>query len=133
MRCGRFGKARREWPNPPFLAVLCVIYLISGLSSFACTGTPAAHPGTITLRLGSRDAVEARGVLTRLLYSERLIGVDWHGRPQPWLATDWQWQDDERTGEKRALEIHLRRGVKFHDGTMLSAPLVASILWANCG
>jgi peptide/nickel transport system substrate-binding protein len=108
--------------------VLCLTSLIVGLSSFGCTGSPPAPQGTTTLRLGIRNAVEARGVLTRFLYAERLIAVDWHGRPQPSLATDWQWQDDERTLEKRTLEIHLRQGVRFHDGTMLSAPLVASIL-----
>jgi peptide/nickel transport system substrate-binding protein len=52
-----------------------------------------------------------------------LIAIDWHGRPQPALSTEWKWQDDGR-----ALELQLRQGVTFHDGTPLTASVVAEIL-----
>jgi len=41
----------------------------------------------------------------------------------PRLATEWFWRDDGRT-----LQIRLRPGVKFHDGTPVTGAVVASIL-----
>jgi peptide/nickel transport system substrate-binding protein len=76
-----------------------------------------------TLRLGIRDTIEARAVFTPILFAERLIAIDWHGRPQPVLATDWVWQDDGR-----ALTVHLRHDVTFHDGTPFTGPVVVDIL-----
>ena len=62
-------------------------------------------------------------VLTNFLFAEHLIAIDWQGRPQQALATDWQWKED-------GLELHvqLRQGVTFHDGTALTAQVVAEIL-----
>jgi peptide/nickel transport system substrate-binding protein len=102
--------------------VLCLGALVLGVAP-GCSGPQASPAGTTTLRLGIRDAVDARAVLTRFLFAERLIAIDWYGRPQPSLATDWRWQDYGRT-----LEIHLRQGVRFHDGTPLTAALVATVL-----
>jgi len=123
MRRGCFDRARRRWRSLPFRAVLCLTVAISGPMVSGCTAPPLEPPKTTTLRLGIRDAVDARGVLTRFLFAERLIAIDWSGRPQKSLATDWQWVE-----EGRALEIHLRQGVTFHDGTPLTAPLVTTIL-----
>ena len=41
----------------------------------------AASENVITLRLGSQDVAEAKGVLTDLLFAEPLLVMDWHGRP----------------------------------------------------
>ena len=67
--------------------------------------------------------VDTPTVLTNFLFAEHLIAIDWQGRPQQALATDWQWQED-------GLELHvqLRQGVTFHDGTALTAQVVADIL-----
>jgi peptide/nickel transport system substrate-binding protein len=123
MRYGSFDRARPRWRSLPSWAGLCFALATSGAATSGCKAPPIEPPKTTTLKLGIRDAVDARGVLTRFLFAERLIAIDWYGRPQQSLATDWQWGD-----EGRALEIHLRRGVTFHDGTPLTAPLVVSIL-----
>jgi peptide/nickel transport system substrate-binding protein len=48
--------------------------------------------------------------------------MGWDGRPQGILATGWKWKD------AKTLEMWLRQGVTFHDGTPLKAPVVAEIL-----
>lgn len=51
------------------------------------------------------------------LYAEPLIDTDWTGdlRPVPGLATAWRRLDD------RTVEFDLREGVRFHDGTAMTA------------
>lgn len=50
---------------------------------------------------------------------EALFRMDVNGRPTPLLAETWEWSPDGR-----ALTIHLRKGVKFHDGTDFGAEAV---------
>jgi peptide/nickel transport system substrate-binding protein len=80
---------------------------------------PQAH----TLRIGVQNAAEALPVLTDLLYTDPLLTIDSHGRPSLRLASDSQWLDDGRT-----LQIAIRPGVKFHDGTPVTAVAVADVL-----
>jgi peptide/nickel transport system substrate-binding protein len=123
MRYQIFGGALRRWRKRSSLAALC---LFAAVSTAGVPGCPPPSPELqepATLRLGSRDARDARAVLTRFLYAERLIAIGWNGRPQQALATEWHWLDDGK-----ALEINLRKGVTFHDGTALTASLVADIL-----
>jgi len=47
---------------------------------------------------------------------ETLIAYDETGAPAPWLATSWQ-----ADAEAKTYTIHLREGVKFHDGTDFNA------------
>ena len=60
---------------------LCLLLAASGALS-GCSPTPAKPAGVVTLRLGTRDAANAVTVLSRFLFAERLIGIDWNGRPQ---------------------------------------------------
>ncbi len=83
-----------------------------------------ASENVITLRLGSQDVAEAKGVLTDLLFAEPLLVMDWHGRPGPWLSTG----SPEWLEEGRALKVALRSDVKFHDGSPMTAASVAAIL-----
>ncbi len=53
------------------------------------------------------------------LFSESLVIQDRNGNVQPRLATSWRWLRDGRT-----LEMKLRDGVQFHDGTMMNAEAV---------
>ena len=50
---------------------------------------------------------------------QRLLGVDEEGALQPQLATSWELSPDEKY-----YTVHLRKGVKFHDGTDFNAQAV---------
>jgi len=107
----------------------CGVFLLWSLFTLACTSKPSS---TSTSRseliignpeglvegtdLGIRQTAAALSVesLTQL-------GVD--GRPIPRLAESWWW-----TNDGKQLNVNLRRGVTFHDGTSLTAPLAAKIL-----
>ena len=49
---------------------------------------------------------------------EHLIDLDKDGNMVPGLATSWRWLDEQ------TLEVHLRQGVKFHNGEVLDAEIV---------
>ena len=68
----------------------------------------------------------ARRNITSLIF-ETLTTTDDTGRVRPGLATAWQ---ESAVGQPKTQrwEFHLRRGVKFHDGTALSPEIVASSL-----
>jgi len=88
-----------------------------------CHRAPSPTAEAYTLRIGTQSALETLGVLTELLYTDPLVAIDWHGRPSLRLATDYRWQDEGRT-----LEVSLRPGVKFHDGTPVTAAAVVAAL-----
>lgn len=67
------------------------------------------------------DSVGARNLVA--LIFDTLVTVDATGRPQSALAESWQTVRGDR-----GLEFHLRRNVKFHDGSPLTAEITASSL-----
>ncbi|HLW84094.1 MAG TPA: ABC transporter substrate-binding protein [Candidatus Sulfotelmatobacter sp.] len=74
----------------------------------------------------------ARRNLTFLLF-ETLVTADGRGRLHPGLATVWQAASGQTAGNQR-WRLQVRRGVKFHDGTPLSADgAAASLRVANPG
>ncbi len=99
----------------------------------ASTGTTAA-PSPVMLRATLTDsrptenlnplAAEFRGPagVTSLLYDSLARVVD--GRVLPWLASTWEWQDDDGDGSRIA-EVTLRDGLRWHDGEPLTAADVA--------
>jgi peptide/nickel transport system substrate-binding protein len=123
MRCRGIDRQRESWHRLPSWVVLCLIITIACTAAPGCAPPPPESPALITLRLGTRDTVDSRVVLTRFLFAEHLINTGWNGRPEAALATNWQWTD-----EGHSLEIQLRQNVTFHDGTPLTAPVVAEIL-----
>jgi peptide/nickel transport system substrate-binding protein len=66
----------------------------------------------------------ARRSLTMLMF-DTLVSTDENGRVQPSLATTWQ----AETGSQR-WHFRIRPGVKFHDGTLLTAEIAAGSLRA---
>ena len=50
---------------------------------------------------------------------ENLLILNAAGEPQPWLATDWEWDADNL-----GLTLTIRQGVKFHDGSDFNADAV---------
>jgi peptide/nickel transport system substrate-binding protein len=68
----------------------------------------------------------ARRSLTWLMF-DGLVTLDGNGRVQPALAISWQALQGSQAGSQR-WQLRIRRGVKFHDGTLLSAEVAAASL-----
>ena len=51
---------------------------------------------------------------------EGLVKIGEDGRPTAWLAQNWEYTPDGRT-----LKVHLRPGLTFHDGSAVTAQVVA--------
>jgi peptide/nickel transport system substrate-binding protein len=82
----------------------------------------------VVLRVGVGEAASASpqsGIrpVVQNLSIEALTRVGRDGRAQPWLAKDWQTSPDGR-----AVTVQLRENVRFHDGTPLTAEMVAETL-----
>jgi len=69
------------------------------------------------------DPTKGGYTLLRYGIAETLIAVGKDGRLIPHLATSWEVGEDEKTWT-----ISLRKGVKFHDGSEMTAPVVAEYL-----
>jgi peptide/nickel transport system substrate-binding protein len=109
------------------VAALCLLALIGGLIPVGgCFRQAPPSVGSQTLRIGMAKTEEALDVLVEKLSAEPLLVLDRHGRVVTRLASEWHWRDD-----RRALTVQLRPGVRFHDGTPVTAPAVAAILRKN--
>ncbi|MGH9662091.1 MAG: ABC transporter substrate-binding protein [Bryobacteraceae bacterium] len=75
---------------------------------------------TSSLDPAEADASPARERLSALAF-DSLGRLDGRGAPQPSLAVAWE-------RDARHWRFRLRSGVRFHDGTPLTAPLVATAL-----
>lgn len=73
--------------------------------------------------MGSSARKSAVPNLADLFYAEPLLQREWDGRVTPKLVTSWSWEDGGRT-----LRLGLKRGAILHDGTPLSAPIVAEFI-----
>jgi peptide/nickel transport system substrate-binding protein len=72
-------------------------------------GTPVSPTKLVTWNQGYD------GRFMKALF-DTLVRIDENGELQPWLATSWELRPDGR-----ALTLHLRNDVKFHDGTPFNA------------
>ena len=70
-----------------------------------------SSPNNLDLRVGTDAQSERVGALI----FDALVKKDAHYNLQPWLATSWEQPDD------LTWVFHLRDGVRFHDGRLLSA------------
>lgn len=73
--------------------------------------------------IGGTDPSKSGYVFTRLEVAETLLDADDGGQPRPALAASWTVSDDRLTWRFR-----LRDGVRFHDGTPLTAEAAAASL-----
>ena len=72
-------------------------------------------PTNLDIRIGSDAQAEHIGALI----FDPVVRKDEHYNLQPWLAERWEWADP------RTLVLHIRDGVRFHDGKPLDATDVA--------
>lgn len=111
-------------------------WLVASSMLLSMAAGAATHPqygGTLRvelqeapLSLDPADTAEADSFARRNLLGlifERLVTVDDRGRTHPALATDWE----TAPGDQR-WEFRLRRGIGFHDGSPLTAEIVAASL-----
>jgi peptide/nickel transport system substrate-binding protein len=110
------------------VAMTAVVALV-GLASGACrqSGGNPANGIRPTLRIGvggfASTGNEGLRSLAQVQAVESLARLSDDGRPQPWLAHDWNLSPDGLS-----LTMNLVSGVKFHDGSALTADIVANAL-----
>jgi peptide/nickel transport system substrate-binding protein len=106
-----------------------LISLLASLSWVAAGGRAETRPrygGTLNVEIHDAitftDPGDWPAQLVPLVY-DRLVQLDDRGEPRPALAISWQ-----HDAENKRWELHLRPGVKFHDGSPLNAASVAASL-----
>lgn len=124
----RRNSIRRLSIDPAF-----VITVLAAVVTCAASCRPNAGPSspagqvTTPLRIGvaqmSLNPAEGLRQLTQNLSVEALVRSSDDGKLQPSLADNWQIASDGKS-----VKMRLRRGVKFHDGTVLTVEEVVRIL-----
>ena len=85
-----------------------------------------AQPTSLDPADTSQPDSASRRSLTTLMF-DTLVTTDENMRVQPALATSWETRQGSQPGNQR-WQFRIRRGVKFHDGTPLSAEIAAASL-----
>ncbi len=80
-------------------------------------------PGALDIPVNAASADYWDSTRVLALVVDNLVSMDTQGHPQSVLAIAWQ-----NDSNARHWQFTLRRGVKFQDGSALSAPAVAQIL-----
>ena len=110
-----------------FFGVLCgLLMLVSAARCSRVGPTPTSSSPTLRVGIGGLAQLTPQAGLQQFvgnLSIEGLIAPYEDGRPRPWLAESWDTSADRLT-----LTIRLRRRAKFHDGSPVTAPVVAEIL-----
>lgn len=107
--------------------------LLASLSLIACgpdkSTKATATPAVLRIGIGGLPSLAAgRGIqqLITNISTEGLARINQEGKLEPWLAENVQ-----RSADGRSLDIQLRPNVKFHDGTPVTAEIVATFLRAS--
>jgi peptide/nickel transport system substrate-binding protein len=101
--------------------------LVAGCTSKPSSGAAPRDQLTIGFPEGVVEGTElGLRQLATTLSVESLTQLGANGRPLPKLAESWWWGRDGRE-----LNVNLRPGITFHDGTPLTAALAAEILSAT--
>ena len=101
---------------------------IASLITPAVAATRPHYGGTLRVQINKRIAALDRAELSGdenlvTLAFDRLVNWDESGQPQPALATSWRHDADFKRWE-----FQLRAGVKFHDGSLLTASAIVETL-----
>jgi peptide/nickel transport system substrate-binding protein len=106
---------------------------LAGAVRCARVDRPAeARDGPVVLRVGYADPQPnaspdvGLNVVVSLLSDARLVTISRDGRPGPGLASSWETSDNGLTWR-----LHLRPGLRFHDGQPLAADSVRRWLWGT--
>src|SRR5438270_681194 len=107
------------------------VVLVAAGSVSACRRSNQSSAGSepVTLRMGLSVGQTAAasnslaGIRQLNLSVEGLVNVGEDGRLVPLLAKSWDYSP-----EGRALRVHLRPGVTFHDGSPVTAAAVVKVL-----
>jgi peptide/nickel transport system substrate-binding protein len=101
----------------------------AGGSTATTTGGTSSGGGTASLKIGMNSVVDGLtpfaiqgyvwSQMLGFVFYDPLIRKDEQGNLLPWLATEWDTTDPKKT------ILKIREGVKFHDGTPLTAKDVA--------
>src|ERR671912_1040275 len=117
---------KTHWGQKSFVPAGLVL-LAAMTCGYGCQHGPTDNEPSLPLRVGFGIGKTARsssvGFLVDLLYSESLFRREWSGRLSPNLVSTWGWDNG---GHRMWLE--LKEGVVFHDGTPLTAEVVAQYL-----
>lgn len=117
------GKTAAE-PKAKAARALCWTLLFGSLALSACRERPGADtvvidiessPTNLDIRIGADAQSEHLGALI----FDSVVRKDEHYNLQPAIATAWEWRDP------LTLVLHIRDGVRFHDGKPLDANDVA--------
>ncbi len=107
-------------------AASLILFGCAGLTS--CHRRSASEPGTVVLDIESsptnldiRIGSDAQAEHIGALIFDSVVRKDEHYNLQPWIAERWDWPDP------RTLVLHIRAGVRFHDGKPLEA---ADVAWS---
>ncbi len=121
----RRGVSRRR-----FCAIRAIVSAATAVAAVACTDTrqsPAA-PALVALRVGVAGASTTNPTtglrqLSQNLSVESLLRPGPDGRLQPLLADSWTVAEDGSS-----VVVHIRSGVRFHDGSPLDSATLAAVL-----
>jgi peptide/nickel transport system substrate-binding protein len=101
-----------------------VIVLIGVAGCSRQDGPAATRSAATSLTIGYGLTAGARAdFAAQLITQEGLVNLATNGRPVPWLAKSWSISEDGLTWR-----FALRSGVRFHDGTPLTAEVVRGVL-----
>ncbi|GAA4893627.1 ABC transporter substrate-binding protein [Ferrimonas pelagia] len=109
---------------------IALLSLLSAMTAWLILTFDATDPA-ITLSIGgpfeftSQEPSKDGFIYTRMQVAETLVKVEPDGTLTPGLASHWQESDD-----RLRWRFELREGVRFHDGTLMSADSVVQSLRA---
>lgn len=108
-------------------AGVCLLAALAVVMAPACGARTAPAvpdtPLTVGFGIGGTALASALQNLIDTLSAESLVGIGWNGRPISRLASEWGWEENGRV-----LRLRLRPGATLHDGTTLTAEIVATDL-----